>query len=261
MRGLAGKTALVTGSGRGIGRAIVERLIQEGASVVLVDMNGALAEQTCRELEEKLLPTAPAGVRVFSYGCDVTDPEAVAKLFADATAAAGPIELLVNNVGGGRVKKPATQVTGQDMLASYNSNVVTLVEVTNAFVRALKGRPGAIVNLSSSAAVRPKGGRIQYTGAKAAVSALTQALAIELAPYQIRVNAVCPGPTLTDDIRARFDDPAQRPAEEARMAKIPLKRFAGMSEIASAAAFLLSDDASFITGVLLPVDGGYTVAT
>lgn len=263
MRGLAGKAALITGAGRGIGRAIAERLVRDGVSVVLVDLDRALVEQTRREMlaEGPSQSDQPRG-RIFAFGCDVTDQQAVAHLFAEAAAAVGgPIQLLVNNVGGGRVKRPALQMTGEAMLSSYNSNVVTLVVVTSAFVQALGGKPGAVVNLSSSAAVRPKGGRIQYTGAKAAVSALTQSLAIELAEHQVRVNAVCPGPTLTDEIRSRFADPALRPAEEQRLAKIPLKRMAEPAEIADAVAFLLSQEAGYITGALLPVDGGYTVAT
>ncbi|MCG0238595.1 MAG: glucose 1-dehydrogenase [Bacillota bacterium] len=246
MRGLAGKIAVVTGARRGIGRAIAERLHADGATVVMVD----------RE------PNPVSGERLFAFTCDVSDPEAVARLFDAVTGQVGVPQLLVNNVGGGRERRTLADLTPEALHAAYASNVVTMVVMTREFARRLAATEltGAVVNLSSSAAVRPKTGRMQYTGAKAAVSAITQSLALELAP-RIRVNAVCPGPTLTEEIRARFEDPELRKLEEQRLARIPMGRMAEPAEVADAVAFLLSDEARYITGALLPVDGGYTVAT
>ncbi len=260
MRGLMGKTCLITGSGRGIGRAIAERLYSEGAHVVICDRSAERAEESRRRIAETVTPATPeAGL--LAVGCDVTNPAEIERMFAEAREKLGPVTLLVNNVGGSREKRPFDQQTADGLLASCSLNLVSTVLVTQAFLRQLPETGGAVVNISSSAAVRPKAGRIQYTAGKAAVSAITQSMALELAPRGVRVNAVCPGPTLTEEIQARFNDPVQRPAEEARLAKIPLRRLADVSDIAAAVAFLLSDDAAYITGVLLPVDGGYTVAT
>lgn len=263
MRGLAGKTAVVTGSGRGIGRAIAEELLANGTNVVVVDRDLALAESAAKEMAANLSPVNGTTPRVLPLTCDVSDPASIEQLFDAVQAELGHAQLLVNNVGGGREKRTLLEMTPEALAGAFSSNVYTTVLVSRTFANRLKeaGLGGAIVNLSSSAAVRPKGGRMQYSGAKAAVSAITQSMSVELAPLGIRVNAVCPGPTATQEIKDRFNDPVQRPIEEARLKKIPLGRLAETTDIADAATFLLSDMAGYITGVLLPVDGGYTVVS
>lgn len=258
MKGLAGQVAVVTGASRGIGKGIAKRLLEENAVVAMIARDEERLSATREDLLSRTGREPSAAVAV---PADVTDPAQVRRVFDECERAAGLPTLLVNDVGRADRKYTLAEIDEEALLFSYRANVLTSVLTTQEFVRRLgaAGRPGAIVNIGSSAGYLPKPGRIQYTGAKAGLIGITKALAGELAPLGIRINMVCPGPTLTENQQKALEDPERRKAEEPRIRKIPMRRMGEVEEMASAVAFLLSNDASFITGVILPVDGGYTL--
>jgi NAD(P)-dependent dehydrogenase (short-subunit alcohol dehydrogenase family) len=244
---------VVTGGGRGVGRALVERLLGDGASVVAVELDPAALAWTDRH---------PAGPRVIAVAGDAAD-EAVAARAADLAQAAGTLAGWVNNAAVFRdawihSDPPATvlEIIGLNLAPA----VVGCATAVRRFLAA--GTGGAIVNVSSHQARRAVRGALPYATAKAAVEGLTRALAVDYGPQGIRVNAVALGSIATERHQAFLD--RREPAEAARIEQElrslhPVGRVGRPEEVAAAVAHLLSDEASFINGATVPVDGGRSV--
>lgn len=244
---LAGKRAIVTGGASGFGEGIVRRFVEEGARVTIADLNEdaarALAAQTGAE----------------ACACDVSRAESVAALKAAADRAFGGTDIVVNNAGIGHRPTPLDEIDEAtfDRIIAVNAKSVYLT--ARAFAPAMKAaRTGAILNVASTGGVSPRPNLTWYNASKGWMITATRAMAVELAPFGVRVNALNPvageTPLLatfmggdTPEMRAKF------------LASIPLGRFSTPQDIASAACFLCSDEASMITGVALEVDGGRTI--
>jgi len=248
----AGRSAVVTGAARGIGRAVAHRLAGLGARTVIWDLDGAEAERAAAELQD-LLHEQERPNELEWLCVDVTDPDAVAEAM-DRVGGDG-LDVLVNNAG-------TTTVQGTEDMPLEEWERILKVNLHGTFLccRAaiphLHRRPGAaIVNISSSSALVGGGGGAHYAASKAGVDGLTRHLARELAPG-VRVNSIQPRTIETDLFRARY---AHAPLEQDRLReRVPLGRFGQPEDIADAVAFLASDWASFITGQILLIDGGRT---
>jgi len=245
MRGLKDTVALVTGAGRGIGRAIAERLAEEGAKVAVLDVDEATARATAQAVDG-------VGIRT-----DVTDGASVRAAVAESERRLGPVTILVNNAGWDKAEPfvKSHEETWDKVLAI---NLKGPIRMTRAVLDGMiERRRGRIVTVSSDAGRVGSSGEAVYSAAKAGVIGFSKTLARELARYSINVNVVCPGPTNTQLLR---DVAPENPKLlEALKRAVPFGRIGEPHEIASAVAFLASDDAGFITGQTLSVSGGLTM--
>lgn len=249
---LHGKVAIVTGSGSGFGEGIARRFAQEGAEVVVNDVDEQSGRRVANEIEE-------AGGRAVFTLADVSDSDSMGRLVQSALDEYGRIDVMVNNAGITHRNSPMLDVSEEVFDKVYAVNVKSI------FLSALYVVPifrrqghGAIINVASTAGVRPRPGLTWYNGSKGAAIVLTKSMAVELAPDNIRVNAINPvmGETgLIGDFLG--EDTAERRAKV--VSTIPMGRFSQPKDIANAAVFLASDEAEFITGVGLEVDGGRCV--
>jgi 3-oxoacyl-[acyl-carrier protein] reductase len=244
------RVAVVTGAAQGIGAATARRLAAEGAAVAVVDLAADRAQAVADEL-------IAAGGRAIGVGCDVTDAAAVDAMTATVVEQLGSLDVLVNNAG----------ITRDDLLFKMSAadwNAVITTNLTSLFLccqaaqrHMVPARYGKIVNLSSRSALGNRG-QVNYAAAKAGVQGLTATLAIELGPFNINVNAVAPGYVATAMTAATAQRIGASPDEHQKYAAehTPLRRVAQPEEIASVIAFLASEDASFVTGQTLYVNGG-----
>ncbi|MFM9940627.1 MAG: SDR family NAD(P)-dependent oxidoreductase [Hyphomicrobiaceae bacterium] len=243
---LAGRIALVTGSGNGIGRAIAERFAAEGAHVVLadIDMTGA---------QSVVAAIVAAGGQATSLACDVTRGQDVAALFRTIDQSHGRLDVLVNNAGI-NVRGDFRHLSDADWVKIRDVNLDGVVRLArDGFELLRKSKRGSLINIASIMGGRGMRQLVAYSATKGAVIALTQGLAVEYAAFDIRVNALCPGFVETAMTGRVLKVPA---FAKALLDKTPMRRFGRADEIAAAALFLASDDASYVTGASLLVDGG-----
>ena len=242
---LDGKTALVTGASRGIGRAIALRLAAEGASVAInYAGNTAKAEETKAAIEA-------AGGKAALFQADVSDSAQVEQMVAAVTEMFSTIDILVNNAGITR-DGLLMRMKEEDFDAVLDTNLKGIFHVTKAVSKLMmKKRAGRIVNMASVVGIMGNAGQTNYAAAKAGVIGFTKSAAREFAARGITVNAVAPGFIATDMTAAMPEK-----AKEATLAAIPLRRMGEPEDVANAVAFLVSDQASYITGQVVKVDGG-----
>jgi glucose 1-dehydrogenase len=262
VRGLEGKTAIVTGGSSGIGQAIAIRLGQEGMNIGVNYVGrpeGAEATKEAIEggVQRCIHEVHAAGGRALLVEADVSDEAEVDQMWKQVTAEFGPVDFLVNNAG--------IQISGaSDMLDAAAFDRVLAVNLRGSFLSAQRqirhlleaDRPGAIVNISSVHQIIPKPQFLGYSVSKGGMQNLTRTLALEYAGRGIRVNAIGPGATVTPINRAWIDDPEKRALVTSH---IPMGRAGDAEEMAAVTAFLLSDEAAYVTGQTIFVDGGLTL--
>ena len=248
---LAGKVAFVTGAGRGLGRAGALALAGAGADVVLVSRTRSQLEETAASIET-------LGRKSLVVTADTRNSAEVEAAVRATVEAFGRIDILFNNAGT-NVRKNVVDMPDEDFHTIMDTNVKGAFLVARAVARQMVlQRSGAIINMSSMSAVSAEPTKAVYAASKGAMALLTKGLALELAPYGIRVNAIAPGYMLTSLVKGGLDaDPARK---ERVLARIPLGRLGEPEEIGGAVVFLASDASRYITGASLSIDGGWTAS-
>jgi 3-oxoacyl-[acyl-carrier protein] reductase len=248
------KSIIVTGAGGGIGEGIARRLAAEGAQVVVNDINVAMGEKVVAAIVK-------AGGTASFFKADVTKTAEVKALVANAVERYGKLDVMVNNAGWTHLNQSALDVSEEDFDKCYAINVKSIYLATiHATPVFRKQGGGSFINIASTAGVRPRPGLTWYNGSKGAVITTSKSLAAELGPDNIRVNCINPVFNPDTGLSAEF---AGGPIDEVRKAKfrasIPLGRFSTALDVANAALYLASDEADFISGVCLEVDGARCV--
>jgi 3-oxoacyl-[acyl-carrier protein] reductase len=247
---LSGKTALVTGAASGFGQAIATTFAREGAKVVLMDLNGEGASAAA----------AAIGPAARAITGDVTRESDIEAAVAATVALGGRIDIVVNNAGWTHRNRPLMEVPEAEFDRVFAINVKSIYWMTRAVVPRMRADGGGVmINIGSTAGIRPRPGLTWYNGSKGAVNLLSRSLAVELAPDGIRVNCVAPVMGVTG-LLEQFMGMPDTPENRARfIATIPLGRLSEPDDVANACLYLASDEAAFITGVVFEVDGGRTI--
>jgi NAD(P)-dependent dehydrogenase (short-subunit alcohol dehydrogenase family) len=257
----AGKTILITGGAGDIGRATAQRFAADGSGVVLLDLNEAKMAEITHELEVYKIP-------VLSFRCNVTASKEVAQAFSAAVEQFGRIDYVFNNAGYQGVFAKTDEYPEEDFQKVIDINVVGVFHVLKAAAQHLrKSGGGAIVNMASHAGVVGPPNMIAYSASKFAVIGITQTAAKDLAPYHIRVNALSPaliGPgimwtrqtELQAGVRSQYFDTDPQVVEQQMINSVPMRRLGSLEEVANSVAFLMSEEASYITGFNLELTGG-----
>jgi 3-oxoacyl-[acyl-carrier protein] reductase len=245
-----GKSIIVTGSGGGIGEGIAKRLAEEGAGIVVNDINREAGEKVTQAIKA-------AGGKATFFAADVTKSADVKALVDHAVKQYGKLDAMVNNAGWTHRNRPALEVSEEEFDRVYAINVKSIYLSTIHAVPAFRANKGGVfINIASTAGIRPRPGLTWYNGSKGAVITTSKSLAAEFGPDNIRVNCINPVFNPDTGLSAEF---AGGPVDEARRAKflatIPLGRFSTSLDVANAALYLASDEAAFISGVCIEVDG------
>jgi NAD(P)-dependent dehydrogenase (short-subunit alcohol dehydrogenase family) len=246
------KVVAVTGAAHGIGAAIARRFAEEGAVLVLIDLDGRQLDRTARELGTRT-------ARIATIVADVTEEQPVADAFARIAAEHGRLDVLVNDVGGARNAR-IWQMSAEDWDATIRLNLRSAFLCTRAACRPMMAqKAGAIVCLSSGSRegtpwTAAHTGGAAYAAAKAGIHGFIRDVALEVADYNIRINAVAPGPIATERTSAGFE--SMREADYSPWKLVPMKRIGTPREVADAVLYLASDEATYITGTTLNVAGG-----
>ncbi|HET9181940.1 MAG TPA: SDR family oxidoreductase [Candidatus Angelobacter sp.] len=242
---MAGKTAIITGGGSGIGKAIAAAFVHEGAHVVICGRDAAKLERAAREI----------GSSCLAVTADVSDDGAPGKLLSQTLERFGRIDALVNNAG---VLLPGTaeSLSETEWDQTYNINVRAVWQLSRAVLPHMRAAGGgSIINIGSVLSFLGARNRVAYATSKGAVLAMTRAMALDHAAEKIRVNCICPGIVETEMVAAfNLDEKAR----QQRIAAHPMGRFGQPEDIAGLAVFLASDEAAWITGAAFPADGGYS---
>lgn len=247
---LKDKVAIVTGAASGFGAEIARQYVAEGAMVAVADINEAGARAVADSL----------GANAIAVVCDVTQRAAIDALVARTVEEFGRLDIVVNNAGWTHKNQPMLEVDEATFDRVYNINVKSIFHMTHAVVPLMrKQRSGVILNIGSTAGIRPRPGLTWYNSSKGAVNLLSKSLAVELGPDNIRVNAICPVMGATGMLESFMGMPDTPENRQKFIATIPLGRLSEPRDIARAAVYLASDDAEFVSGVEFPVDGARTV--
>lgn len=247
---LQGKIAIVTGAGGGFGEGIAKRFAMEGAKVAVLDIRGEAAGRVASEI----------GREAIALTADVGAADDVQRVVDETTKRLGTPNILVNNAGTTHKNRPLLEVDEATFDLMFRVNVKSIFHFVRAIAPIMRDVGGGVIlNVGSTAGLRPRPGLTWYNASKGAVNLASKSLAVELAPWKIRVNAICPVIGETGLLEAFMGMP-DTPENRAKfLATIPLGRMSRADDVANAALYLASDEAEFITGVELPVDGGRTV--
>lgn len=241
------KIAIVTGGGSGLGFAIAEKFIQNNITTIIVGRD----EQKLKTAKEQL------GENCFYKSCNLTDLSSIPALIENIITEFGQIDILVNNAGI-NMKKEFTEVTDEDFLSVINTNVVAVFAISREVVKQmLLQQTGSIINISSMAAQYGLPKVIAYSASKTAIDGMTRAMAVELSPKGIRVNAIAPGFIYSAMTDAALNSDPERKAKV--FGRTPMGKMGQPSDIGEAALFLATDASKYVTGVVLPVDGGNSI--
>jgi 3-oxoacyl-[acyl-carrier protein] reductase len=248
---LKDKVAIVTGAASGFGAEIARQYAAEGARVAVADINEGGAKDVAAQI----------GARALAVKCDVTQRADIDALVAATRAAfGGRIDIVVNNAGWTHRNQPLLDVDEATFDRVYAINVKSIFHMVHAVVPLMRQQQGGVIlNVGSTAGIRPRPGLTWYNSSKGAVNLMSKSLAVELGPDQIRVNAICPVMGVTGLLESFMGMPDTPDNRKKFLATIPMGRLSQPIDIARAAVYLASDDASFITGVEFPVDGGRSV--